>query len=198
MKSRSKSLVFLVVVFSLMSFLGCSDKEEQERDDSIETDSGGQISTEVDQNQPDDDADIQVVTEDISLNDVFALWDTGKKDEAMAKFLSVNWKAPSVFNELSCFNLSENQFGSYSKRKRERIMKEYSNLREKLLIGIVRYVRSAGDDILADGDKQTAREYYSGILRCGQALSLPARLALIQLDGKAIVKMAQDRLSSLE
>jgi hypothetical protein len=198
MRAKSNSLVVLVAAFSLMPFLGCSDKEEQTREDAIETDSSGQISAEMAQNQPDEDAGIPVAVEDISLNDVVALWDNGKKDEATAKFLSVNWKNPSVFNEMSCFDLSERQFGWNSRKERERIMEEYSNLRDKLLVGVVRYVRSAGDSVLASGDEQTAREYYSGILRCGQALSSPNRLALIQLDGKAIVKMAQDRLSSLE
>jgi hypothetical protein len=77
-------------------------------------------------------------------------------------------------------------------------MKEYSDLRAKLFIGIVRHVRSAGDSALARGDKQTAKAHYDGILRCGRALSSPDRLALMKLDGEAAIRMGEKGLSSLE
>ena len=133
--------------------------------------------------------------EGTSLADVLAIWDRGDKDAAAKGFLSIRWNDPVTLANVPSMNLSEKQFQSLSQVERDRIMKSYAEVRTKLLIGIARHARSVGDNALAAGDKQTAKAYYEGILRCGQAFSSPDRLSLMKLDGDATQKMAQERLA---
>ena len=209
MKKSSEFInVFLLAVLILLQ-IGCGKKDEDagSQAEGSRTSEGIRGSDETEGSQtPTDIAGTRATESSISQSNkeaaslvrVLALWDRGNKDAATEEFLSVRWNDPTALANVPVMNLSEEQFGSLSKEERDRTMKEYKNLRTKLLIGVVRHVRSVGDSALAKGDKQKAEECYDGILRCGQALSSPNRLALMKLDGEAAVRMGQKGLSSLD
>ena len=194
MRGLRKLLSMFLLVALIFSQLGC-DKKDKDVESQTE---GSRTPTDVisaDETEGILSQDNEEVT---SLDHVLTLWDQGDKDAATEGFLSIRWNDPATLANVPVMNLSEQQFQSLSRGKRDRTMKEYQDLRSKLLIGIVRHVRSAGDSALATGDKQTAKAHYEGILRCGQALSSPDRFELMNLDGKAALSMAQKGLSSLE
>jgi len=94
-------------------------------------------------------------------------------------------------------SLSEQDFGALPSNERERTQNEAIEL-TRTLRNLARHALSAGENAQATGDKQTTRAHCEAVLHLGQALSDPERLLLIQLVGKAIVKMAQERLSTVK
>jgi hypothetical protein len=77
-----------------------------------------------------------------SLDHVLTLWDAGDKDAAAEAFLSIPWDDPAACENVPLMTMSEQQFQSLSRGERDRTSKEYRALRDRLLIGIVRHVRS--------------------------------------------------------
>jgi hypothetical protein len=60
-----------------------------------------------------------------------------------------------------------------------------------------RHCRSVGENAQASGDKQTAKAHYEAVLHLGEALSSPERVSIMQGTGKALVRMAEEKLSAL-
>lgn len=129
------------------------------------------------------------------LSDVLALWESGNKDDAVEQLLSIRWDAPSLFDNMPIMGQSEKEFASLPDDERKRIQDEAMQL-----VGtsrsLARHAVSAGDSAQASGDAARAKAHYEAVLRLGQALSSPERLAVIQLSGKAMMGLAEKKLSA--
>ena len=94
-------------------------------------------------------------------------------------------------------NLSEEDFGALSRDERTRIKKEVDEL-PFTLKELGRHSLSVGENAQASGDKQTAKAHYEAVLHLGQTMSSPEHYAVMQQVGKAVVMMAEKRLSALK
>lgn len=174
-KRRLWSIVPVVIVLLLLS--GCSKKEDKpQTEDNLYPEPGSKISSDV-----------------WPVNELLALWNVNKKDEAVKEFLSIQWDDPSVFQGADLLNLSEKEFVSLPTSERTRIKQDAFKL-ERTLRVLGKHVLSTGEKFAASGDTDMANAHFEAVLRYGRALSKPERLAIIQLSGKAMVKAAQSKL----
>ena len=93
-------------------------------------------------------------------------------------------------------NLSEDEFRALSRDERTRKQKEYMEL-VRTFKNLSRHCRSVAESAQASGDKQTAKAHYEAVLHLGEALSSPERVSIMQGTGKALVRMAEEKLSAL-
>ena len=197
MKNKSHLLTVLLAVFFLMSFLGCSKKEDESQGGyAVEADSSSQTSTEMAQDQPDNGGNAQIAPKDISPHDVFALWDAGQKDAATAKFLSIDWQDASVLEHIPGLNMSEEDLLPLSEDERNRIVQE-TLTRLDSLRKLFFHVASDAERLAGSGNTAKAEEYLEAIRRYGDSLSGPDHLYIVQRHAKAATAYAEKKLSEL-
>ena len=63
---------------------------------------------------------------------------------------------------------------------------------------MARAVVASADSFIASGNAVGARARLEAVQQFGQALAAPERLQIIQLVGKAVVQLAQDKLSGVK
>jgi hypothetical protein len=198
MKAKFKLLSVLIVAFSVMSFLGCSKKEDVSQEGhAVEADSSSQISAEAAPDQPANGGNTQIAVKGISLSDVVALWDTGQKDAAIAKFLSINWQDASVLKQIRGLNMSEHDLISLSENDRNRIVQETVNLLSSMR-KLFFHVASEAERLAGSGNRTKAEEYLGAIRKYGNSLSGPDHLHVVQMHGKAATGYAEKKLSDLQ
>jgi len=134
---------------------------------------------------------------DIKLSTVLAAWRKGDRYGSVEKFLAVWWEGPAAWADTRAMKMSEEELASLPAAERQAIVEEALGL-TKTLRDVVRQTLLLGDETLKGGDKETARAYYEAVERCGQALSGPERLVVIQVAGKAMVTAGQDKLRRMK
>lgn len=124
-----------------------------------------------------------------TLDDAMKLWSAGKKDDAMATFLTVDFSRRPLFPVGSALNYSEAQFIALPQTAREKLsqqmLEDIHLLKE---IGV--HVRNAGKAASAAADKARSDQCNTKLQQCGDAFDQPDSLALLKLMGKALKKMA--------
>ena len=200
MKAKTKSLIVLLAALLLISFLGCSKKEDESQEG--HTDSSSQISTEPASVAAKKSTQHKEMAHEeseilVDLGDVLSSWDAGDKEHATKQFIKVNWDHPEVFDNVPVLNISEQDFITSSNEQQIKFMqdtKDFASSMRKLGLHIL----STGDAFLVSGDKATSIKYYESVLQCGQSIASGDYYELIQLTAKALIKASEDRLLKLE
>lgn len=127
------------------------------------------------------------------FGEVLVSWNAGKQDDAVAQFLSLAWDNSAVLSGIPALSISEEQFASLPEDQRNQITKHAQELVDTLS-GLVKKVIAIGQNLAASGDTQGAETHYRAVQQCGQALSAPEHIFLIQAVGRAIAQVAQEEL----
>jgi hypothetical protein len=125
----------------------------------------------------------------ITLDQVMTLWRAGKKDEAAEKFMAVDLRQRPLFSTGSVLNYSESQFVAMPQAVREKLSKDM--LPDiQVIKEISAHISEAGKRALSGGDKAKAEKSFAQLKKCGEAFDRHDSLALLQMVGKALKKMA--------
>ena len=123
-------------------------------------------------------------------------WAQGDKAAAVSGFVETDWKSGPLFPASSALSLTEAEFKTLAAA--ERLSKSKEMLPQiGALKQLAAAVAQAGRDAAANGDAARARQCFSSLQECGVALDTPSALALVQLVGRGIKKMAETELSRL-
>jgi len=131
------------------------------------------------------------------LGQVLAAWNMGKKGEAVNQFLQLNWQDPSVYQGVPVLAMSEQQFAALPQEQRDMMNQQVQQMSQTLR-DMARAVVASADSFIASGNAVGARARLEAVQQFGQALAAPERLQIIQLVGKAVVQLAQDKLSGVK
>lgn len=127
---------------------------------------------------------------------VLTAWQNGDTSAAVSNFLAADWSARPLFAADSPLSLSESQFKALSDAERaaqsKDMMAEVTSLKQ-----MAQAVVKAGQNAVSQGDAVQARKYFTSLQQCGTALQSPDCLQLVQLVGKAFVKMSETELAKI-
>lgn len=127
------------------------------------------------------------------FGEVLAAWIGGRKDEAVKQFLQMRWQDPSVFEGIPMLVMSEQQFAALPQAQRDPIGRQAQQF--STTIGdIATAVIASGEKASASGDAAGAKARFEAVQQFGQTLAAPERLLIIQQVGKAVAKVAQEKL----
>jgi hypothetical protein len=191
--------VWQILLLSLIAavLVGCGKKADEDEGSSVETDSISQISAAGTQEQQADGGDSQVAAEEVSISDAAAQWDSGEKDAAIAKFLSIDWQDGSVLVQIRGLSMSESDLISLSENDRISVVQETMDLLSSMR-KLFFHIASEAERLAGSGDRTKAEEYLSAIRNYGSSLSGPDHLQVVQLHGKAATGYAEKKLSELQ
>ncbi len=131
------------------------------------------------------------------FGEVLFSWNSGRKDDAVKQFLQMHWQDASVFQGIPTLMMSEEQFVALPQAQRDPISQQAQQL-SATLRDMARAVISSGDAAAASGDAAGAKARFESVQQFGQALAAPEHLLIIQLVGKAVVKLAQEKLPAAQ
>ena len=180
----------LVASFVVLS-CGCSKTP-------IESEPGNQVSAEPvaeSKGPPSPPVTSQAHEGVVRLADVLASWESGDDDDAVKQIVSIRWDKPNVLANVSVLNLTEDSFARLPYDDQERVMKELMEV-SKVSRDLARHVVAVGDKARASGNEEMAATHYEAVRQFGKALSRPERLQGIQLVGRALERMTQDKVSA--
>lgn len=130
------------------------------------------------------------------LEQGMTLWTAGKRDEAVGKFMSVDWTAGRVFSTGSILDYSESQFVSLPAETREKLGKQMvADL--NALKAICSRANELGQAAQSENDKTQARKYFVQVQRCGDTLDQQDRTQLVRLVGQALKRLSANKLAGL-
>lgn len=128
-----------------------------------------------------------------NLSAVFESWESGAKDEAINRLLQIDWESPAVSGNLAILDMTEKDFAALSRTEKEKeqavAMKLAGNSK-----AILRHAFTMAEQAEREGDNARAKLYYQGVQRLGNALAGSERLAVLQVMGKSLVQMADEKL----
>ncbi len=127
---------------------------------------------------------------------VLIVWEQGDKAAAVSTFVATDWKGGPLFPASSPLSLTEDQFKKLSQAERETKSAELLPQLEKLKKLAVA-VTQAGRTAVATGDTPEARKHFTAVQECGAALDTPHSLAIAQLVGRSLKKMAAAEMTKL-
>ena len=131
------------------------------------------------------------------LGQVLVAWNTGKRGEAVNQFLQLNWQDPAVFQGVPVFTMSEQQLAALPQAQRDAVSQQAQQLSQAAR-DLARAVVATTDTFLASGNVVGARSRLEAVQQFGQALAAPERLQIIQLVGKAIGQLTQEKLAGIK
>ncbi|MBL9126959.1 MAG: hypothetical protein JNL97_04900, partial [Verrucomicrobiales bacterium] len=116
-------------------------------------------------------------------------WREGKKDEALQRFMAVDFASRPLFPKGSPLGYSESEFVALPRAVNEKL---HPKVLEEVQVmkPLALHVRDAAAAATRSGDRAQATRYLGQLRKCGQALQGPDSLALLQAVGKAFVKIA--------
>lgn len=116
-------------------------------------------------------------------------WREGKKDEALQRFMAVDFASRPLFPKSSPLGYSESEFVALPRAVNEKL---HPKILEEVQVmkPLALHVREAAAAATRSGDRAQATRYLGQLRKCGQALQGPDSLALLQAVGKAFVKIA--------
>ncbi len=131
-----------------------------------------------------------------SLDSILQSWRGGDKDEAVRGLLAANTE--SLFGNPSSdiFSVSENDFLAMDNHEKH-LLQEKAIVAVKELKDFARYCVARSQQMLNQGDTESARQLLWSVNRMGNALENSDSMTVVQLVGKAIVLMSQEKLDQL-
>jgi hypothetical protein len=133
----------------------------------------------------------------VFLGQVLVAWNMGKRGEAINDFLQLNWQDPAVLQGIPVLSMTEQQFAALSQAQRDQMNQQVQQLSQTFR-DIGKAVVASADSFIASKNRAGARARLEAAQQFGQALAAPERLAIIQLVGKAIMSLAQEKLSNIQ
>jgi len=130
-------------------------------------------------------------TADLSM--VLDAWESGNKDVAIGKLLQIDWDNPAASGGIPVMGYTEKEFATLSREQQAMSMKLAGDSK-----AILRHAFSLAKQAEGKGDFAKARQYYDAVRQLGNALSGPERLIVLQMMGKALVQMADEKLATLK
>lgn len=124
-----------------------------------------------------------------TLDQSMKLWQSGSKEAAVAKFLTVDFSRRPLFSFGSVLNYTEAQFIALPPAAREKLAQQMND-DLRVIKEICAQVRDNGKSALAAGDAAKSGKCMAQLNQCGDAFNQPDSLALLKLVGKALQKMA--------
>ena len=194
---RLLSTVCVIVCLTLLS--GCSKKEDEPNaEPNTDAELSAQVPTESIKESPEEGSTIMPSTEGTLFKDVLALWEAEKKDEAVKKFLTIQWSDPSVFQGIQALNMSDQEWKLLAQDEMKRVADESHELTLKMR-RLMFYVSSIGDKHASSGDIQIAKEHFEAVRLYGEALTQTESFdENIRKIGIAILAYGQKKLSDIE
>lgn len=193
---RAQRLLAMVMLGTLL--YGCSRKEDHSDTNAPATAKSAEQVSESDHTMGEKQVrPSQPVATSVTLNDVLASWEAGDKDKAMAQFLSIKWDNASLFRDIEAFGIPEQQYVSLSEDQREPIMQEAMGV-SRSVRALAKRIVAAADGLAASGHIETAKSRYEAVLQCGERWQSPEYLEVLQLVGKGMTTLAENRLSALK
>ncbi|MDT8302486.1 MAG: hypothetical protein RQ760_13460 [Sedimentisphaerales bacterium] len=187
----------ILLSLAVAVLIGCGKKADEDEGGSGDADSISQISAEGAQEQQADGGDAQAAAEDISISYVAAKWDSGEKDAAIAKFLSIDWQDGSVLVQIPGLSMSESDLISLSENDRNSVVQETMDLLSSMR-KLFFHIASEAERLAGSGDKPKAEEYLGAIRNYGSSLAGQDHLQVVQMHGKAATAYAEKKLSELQ
>ncbi len=133
----------------------------------------------------------------VYFGEVLFTWNTGNKDAAVRQFLQMHWQDSVVFQGIPVLTMLEQQFSALADAQRDPISQQAQQM-STTIRDIAKAAISSGDAAAASGDAAGAKASFEAVQQFGQALAAPEHLLIIQLAGKAAVKLAQDKLPAAQ
>ena len=130
------------------------------------------------------------------LGEVLVSWNTGKKDEAVRKFVALAWDDPAVLRGIPALAMPEAQLASLPEAQSNTIVQHAEEL-AGTLGNLVKEVSAAGDDLAALGDTEAARAHFVALRQSGEVLKAPNHLLIMQVLGEAMATFAQEKLDGM-
>ena len=205
---RQKAIVVLIAATVAMSLAGCGKKEDTSQTQAPPTsETTPEVAQPVEKPAPTPQA--APVVEDANaaveaapavprfLGEVLVSWNMGKRDEAVEKFLAIQWDAPTAFQGIPMLVMSEQQLTTLSQPQQDRIIREMQNLSDVLRI-IVAHMIATGETKAGAGDTEGAKAHFAAVQQCGEALARPGRMQDVQAMGQAIAQLAQEKLTAIQ
>lgn len=130
-----------------------------------------------------------------SLEKAMFSWTEGDKKSAVEAFLRLDWKKDTLFSSGSVLRYSEAEFAALPQAVREKInqpMLDQVQALKTLCAGVA----ESGREMRKNGDKAGAENCFNQLAKCGKALEQPGSLALVQMVGKAMTKLAEKELGA--
>lgn len=124
-------------------------------------------------------------------DDALQAWRNGKKDEALQKFLIVDFTQRPLFPKGSVLGYSEKDYVALPRAVNDKIQPQLIE-EVKPMKAFARHVREAAVAAAQRGDKAQADLYLGQLRKCGEALAHPDSLALLQAVGKAFTRLAAE------
>jgi len=124
------------------------------------------------------------------FNYILSAWDSGNKEESTKQFIQTDWDKPGVFANISDINISMQDFKMYSEEQQIQIGRKLQTL------GL--HVLSAGDALLASGDKAGSQTYYDAVLKCARSTASRDHLEMLDITTRGLIKAVEDRVSSVQ
>jgi hypothetical protein len=127
---------------------------------------------------------------------VLSAWEQGDPAKAVQLFVNTDWGARPLFAPGSPLAMRESDLKSLTPVEL-RVKGEEWNAQAGTLKQIARAVAEAGREAAAKQDSALARKHFTALKQYGLALSSPDSLAILQLVGKSVVKLADAELTRL-
>lgn len=128
---------------------------------------------------------------------VLSAWDSGDKDESVRQLLQVNWDDPTAFVDMPILGITEQNFSSLGPGERADLQNEAMKLAGTAK-NILRHAFVLAEQQEAEGNKQAAKKHYEGVQNLGKTLANPERLAVLQMMGKGLVEMSQEKIDAVD
>ena len=123
-------------------------------------------------------------------------WQKGDKAGTIARFVETDWSARPFFAPGSAMSLSEEQFQKLTVTEIDAKMKEVlpqTNTLRQIAFGVM----EAGKEAAKQNDAAKAKKHFTAVKQCGEAIEKIDTLKIVQLIGKAIVKLADAELAKV-
>jgi hypothetical protein len=189
-KRRMGTQCGVLVCLSLVWMLGCDKKND-------ETQANGENAAPI-RVSAGQRADItgEAIKAALPFDTILACWKEGRKQDAAAGFLALDWKNSTPFSALPALSLSESQYAALPQGQRESLAQDALGL-TKDIREMTRYFVEQAKAAKAENKLEEAKLYHSGLMELGKILSGDDKLKLIQMIGKAVQGFTQKELGDL-
>ena len=132
------------------------------------------------------------------VEEVFALWADGRKDEAVRTLLEIDWLKPITFSKKSYFfSLTEKEYIALKEEDQQRVMREVMGMAGRVR-PIVKEVLRLGQAALSAQDYEKAEKRLDTGLQLGRLLtSRHESMLIVRLAGIAVQKMTLTEMNRL-
>ncbi|MBL9136599.1 MAG: hypothetical protein JNK85_12050, partial [Verrucomicrobiales bacterium] len=127
--------------------------------------------------------------------DALRSWREGKKEEALATFMAVDFTRRPLFPKGSPLGYSERDYVALPRAVNDKLQPQIIE-ETKRMKGLAVSVKEAATRASQRGDVPQAERYLKQLKQCGEALAHPDSLALLQMVGKAFTRLATNPPSS--